>query len=195
MGEDKVASFGRLVAGEAGFVDRLVGRVTILEVTEPPAPPPGVLFLVLGHKLNILGGPGNERLGAAKDFVVFLRRDVIPMQRDNDCAVRERKLSFPIGLYRYIVAQLGAQIVEVAFFVGHGDQLPISVSWGNCDSVDRGGVFIGRSRRGRSRNDNTGHYSDCNQQESDPFHEVPPCKFLSTTFALRAFTYVCYEPE
>jgi hypothetical protein len=30
----------------------------------------------------------------------------------------------------YIVAQNGAQIVEVAFFVGHGDQPPVAVSRG-----------------------------------------------------------------
>ncbi len=36
------------------------------------------------------------------------------MQPGNDCAVRERKLPFPIGLHRYVVAQLCAQIVDVA---------------------------------------------------------------------------------
>ena len=30
------------------------------------------------------------------------------MQRGNDCTVRERELPFPKGLYRNIVAQLGA---------------------------------------------------------------------------------------
>ena len=35
------------------------------------------------------------------------------MQRGNDCAVRERELPFPKGRYRDIVAQLGAQLLEV----------------------------------------------------------------------------------
>src|SRR6266568_7475126 len=71
------------------------------------------------------------------------QRDVIPSKPGSDCAVRERKLAFPIGLDRYIVAQNGAKIVEVAFFVGHGDQPPVVVSGGNFDSEDRGGFFIG----------------------------------------------------
>jgi len=44
--------------------------------------------------------------------------------------VRVRKLPFPGGLDRYVVAQNGAQIVEFAFFVGHGDQPPVAVSGG-----------------------------------------------------------------
>jgi hypothetical protein len=38
MGEDKVAGFGRFVAGKAGFVQRLVARLAVLKVTESPAP-------------------------------------------------------------------------------------------------------------------------------------------------------------
>jgi hypothetical protein len=44
MGENKVARFGKLVAGEAGFVHRLVGRFAVLKVSEPPAARRGVLF-------------------------------------------------------------------------------------------------------------------------------------------------------
>jgi len=40
------------------------------------------------------------------------------------------ELPFAIGLDRNIVAQNGPQIIEVAFFVGHGDQLPVAVSGG-----------------------------------------------------------------
>jgi hypothetical protein len=29
-------------------------------------------------KLNVRGGPGHERLETAKDFVIFLRRNVTP---------------------------------------------------------------------------------------------------------------------
>jgi hypothetical protein len=43
MGEDKVASFDRLVAGEAGFVHRLVGRFAVfIELSEAPAARRGV---------------------------------------------------------------------------------------------------------------------------------------------------------
>src|SRR6266478_3700325 len=171
--ENEVASFGRLVAGEAGFVQCFVGRFAVLKVTESPAARRGVLFRVLDHNLRILGGPGNERLRAAKDFVVFLRWDVIPMQRHNDGAIRERKLSFPIGLHRYIVAQLGANIVEVAFFVGHGDQLPVAVSGGNFYSVDRGGLSIGLSRCGGHVGDHAGKHHNCNQPNNNPSHTAP----------------------
>jgi hypothetical protein len=46
-------------------------------------------------------------------------------------------------------APLGDQIVEVAFFVGHGDQPPVAVSWWHFDSKDRGGlVFCSTCREG-----------------------------------------------
>jgi hypothetical protein len=75
-------------------------------------------FESLAINLNIRGGPGDEGLGAAKDFVVFFRRDMIPSQPSDDRAVGKRKSSFPAGFYCYIVAQNGAQIIEVACFVG-----------------------------------------------------------------------------
>ena len=43
-GEDKVASFGLLVAGKAGFHERLVGRFAVVEVSESPAARRGVFF-------------------------------------------------------------------------------------------------------------------------------------------------------
>jgi hypothetical protein len=43
-GKDKVASFGRLVAGEAGFVHRLVSRFAVRKVSEPPAARRGIFF-------------------------------------------------------------------------------------------------------------------------------------------------------
>src|SRR5262249_5603252 len=53
--EHEVAICGRLVAGEAGFVQRLVARFAVLEVGESPAAGRCVLFRVLDHELNILG--------------------------------------------------------------------------------------------------------------------------------------------
>jgi hypothetical protein len=97
-GEDKVARFDLIVAGEAGFHERLVARFTILEVSETPTARCGVLFCVLDHKLNVRWGAGYERLGLAKDFVVFLRRHVTVMQSGNDRAVWERDLPFAVGL-------------------------------------------------------------------------------------------------
>jgi hypothetical protein len=45
MGKDEIASFGLLVAGEAGFHERLIARfaVAYVEVTESPSAPCGVL--------------------------------------------------------------------------------------------------------------------------------------------------------
>src|ERR1700731_2002102 len=106
---------------------------------EPPTARRGEFFGVLDHKLNIRGGSSHERLGTAKDFVVLLRRNMTPGESGNDCPVREWNLSFPIGLDSYVVAQNGAQIVEVAFFVSHGDQPPVAVSRGDIDREDRSG--------------------------------------------------------
>src|SRR5580693_2076891 len=179
-GEDKVASFDRLVAGEAGLEQRLVRGFAVSKLCETPAARRGVFSRVLHHELNVGGGPCHERLGTAKDFVVFLRRNVTPGQPGDDRAVRKRQLPFPVGLDRQIIAEKGSKIVEVAFFVGHGNQLPVAVSGGNFDSEDRGGFFISVSRCGGRRNDNAGHRRNCNQQESDQFHYdvlLPTCLF------------------
>ena len=42
MGEDKVASFDTFVAGQAGFVRRLVSRFAVVELSKPPAAHRGV---------------------------------------------------------------------------------------------------------------------------------------------------------
>ena len=42
MGEDEIAIFGGLVAGIAGFVHRLAGRLAVLEISEAPAAGRGV---------------------------------------------------------------------------------------------------------------------------------------------------------
>ena len=96
-------------AGAVGgyFGGRLAqaGRdVTFLVRAKRAAARLGVLFRVLDHKLNVRGGAGNERLGAAKNLVVFLRWDVTVVQSGNDCAVREGELSLAVGSDRYIVA-------------------------------------------------------------------------------------------
>src|SRR6185436_2511481 len=159
------------MAGEASFHQCPVNWFAVaVEVTEPPTSSRGVLLGVLDHKLNVRWRPGNERLGTAKDFVVFLRRDVTIVQSCNDCALRERKLPFPVGLDRYIITQNGSETVEVAFFVGHGDQPPVAVSGGNFGYEDRGGLLIGVSRCGRREGDTAGQGCNCNQRENDPFH-------------------------
>src|SRR3974390_259194 len=107
MSEEKVASCGWLVAGEAGFVLRLVGGFAVLnEWGERPAACRGVFLRVLDHDLKVpIGcGPGNEGLVAAKDFVVFLRRDITPSQPDDDSAVGERQRPCPIGFDGCVVA-------------------------------------------------------------------------------------------
>src|SRR5271165_4699711 len=78
MGEDKVASFDRLVAGKAGFKQRRVRSFAVFELSKPPAAGRGIFFRVFDHKLNVRGGSGHERLGTAKDFVVLFGRDITP---------------------------------------------------------------------------------------------------------------------
>jgi hypothetical protein len=118
------------VAGKAGFEQRRVGRFAVFELSKPPASGGGVFFRVLHHKLNVRGGSGHERLGAAKDFVVFLRRKVAPGEACDDCAFREGQFPLAVCLDRYIVAEKGAKIVEIAFFVRDRDQLPVAYPGG-----------------------------------------------------------------
>jgi hypothetical protein len=99
-GEDKVARFNLIVAGEAGLHERLFARFAVLEVSETPTARCGVFLCVLDHKLNVRRGAGYERLGLAKDLVVFLRRHVTVMQSGNDSPVWERDLPFSVGLDR-----------------------------------------------------------------------------------------------
>ena len=141
-GEDEVARLGLIVAGEAGFHERLVGRrFAVLEVSETPTASCGVPFCVFDHKLNVRWGAGHERLVLAKDFVVFLRRHVTVMQSGNDRAVWERDLPFAEGLDRQIVAQNGRKTVEVAFLVGDGDESACFGNFRTPISVIRGQRF------------------------------------------------------
>src|SRR5262249_52876395 len=69
----------------------------------------------------------------------------VPMQCGNDCAIRERELPFTKGLYRNVVAQLGAHLFQFACCSGQvvdGDQAPVTVSVRNCDAVDWGGTTL-----------------------------------------------------
>src|SRR5215204_1611844 len=173
--EDKVARVDDLMAGKAGVVHRLAGGFAIVKVSEPPAAGRGVFSCVLDHELNpVLGWPGHERLETAKGFATFLQRVVTPGEPGNDGAVRERKCPFPGGLDRYVVAQNGAQIVEVAFFVGDGDQPPVAVSGWDFDSEDRGGLSVGLSRCGSHVGDHAGQRHNCNRHEHNPSHTVSP---------------------
>src|SRR5215475_13170618 len=75
-GEDQIALFHFLVTREAGLHKCVVNWFAVtVEVTEPPTSSRGVLLGVLDHKLNVRRSPGNERLIASKDFVVFRRLD------------------------------------------------------------------------------------------------------------------------
>ena len=85
--------------------------------------------------------------------------------RGNDCAVRERKLPFPKGLDRYVVAELGAQLVGLACYQ-ECRRRSIS-SRGirrDFDSVDRGSLFIGLSRCGGHVGDTPGQRYNCANQ-------------------------------
>jgi hypothetical protein len=131
MGEDEVGSFGLFVAGEAGFHRCGGGGFAVYERGEPPTAGRGVFDGVFDHKLNIRGSAGDERLGLAKDLVIFRRGDVAIVQSGDNSAVGEWKLPLAIGLDRYIVAQYGTNAVQLACFVGDGDPPPVPVSGGD----------------------------------------------------------------
>src|SRR5687767_13050719 len=126
--EDEVPG-GGLVTGKAGLVHRLVGGFAVVEMGEPPAAGRGVFLRVLDHELDaVLGRARHERLVTAEDFVVFRRGDVIPREPGDDRAVRERALAFAKCFDRDVVAQDGADVVEVALLLRDGDQAPVAVS-------------------------------------------------------------------
>src|SRR5215467_10460415 len=62
VSEDVVTILRRHMAREAGFVQRLVPRFAVREVSESPAAGCGVLFRVFDHELDVHSGPSNERL-------------------------------------------------------------------------------------------------------------------------------------
>src|SRR4051812_17137572 len=120
------------MAGKAALQHCGTSWLAVVEMTVPPTARRRVLFRILDHKLNpVRGWTRHERLSPAKGFIIFLRRYVTPCQPGNDRALRKRKRPISISLDRYVIPQNGANIVELAFFVGHGDQLPVSVSRGN----------------------------------------------------------------
>jgi hypothetical protein len=142
----------------------------------------------------------------AKDLVVFLGCNVTIVQGGNDCAVRERELSFAISLDRDVVAQNGSKTVKVAFFMGHGDQAPVAVSGGNFGDEGRRGLLShGLSRCPRREGNNASQSCNCDQQGSESFHrdasgrprlcdpisqEVPvmPRRVLSAVVSARRFS-------
>jgi putative iron-dependent peroxidase len=108
--EDKVASFDRLVAGKAGFEQRRVRRFAVFELSKPPATGRDIFFRVFDHKLNVRGGSGHERLGTAKDFVVFLGRDITPGEA---CDVRAKRMDLCFELATQLMARLGNAVLPV----------------------------------------------------------------------------------
>ena len=97
--ENEVMIFGRQVAGEAGLHQLRVSGFAVGKVAETPTACGGVFLCVLDHELHVHARAGNERLDAGarkafgQDFVVVLRRDLVPVERGNDCA--SGKGSFP----------------------------------------------------------------------------------------------------
>jgi len=81
MREYQVTRLGLLVAREACLHERFVAWFAVgVKVTKPPTACAGVFCGIFDHELHVRLGSGNERLVAAKDFVVFFRGDVTVMQ-------------------------------------------------------------------------------------------------------------------
>src|SRR5215467_16312126 len=82
---------------------------------------------------------------------------------------------FPYGLYRNIVAQLGAHLFQVASCqVVDGDQLPVAVSLGDLDSVDRRDLFFGLPGCRDPIGAEAGESCSDDYPKSDRSHSVPP---------------------
>src|SRR5580704_8944336 len=104
------------------------------------------------------------------------------MQRGNDGAIRERQSAVAVGLDRKIVAQFGAQLLELASPTGQllarqsldGDQAPIVISVGDFNSIDRRSLSIGLSGCGLHVGGDTGDCSNGtgNGNQSYPSHNL-----------------------
>src|SRR5262245_21361844 len=104
------------------------------------------------------------------------------MQCGNDCAVRERELPLPKGLYRNIVAQLRTHLFQVASFqVVDGDQLPVAVPWKNFDAIDPGSLAVSPSGYGSHVDARACQRSNCYQSQGNSFHLV--------SLSMRPFTW------
>ena len=102
------------MAGKALLQHSRISRFAIVEMSISPATRRRILLRILDHKLNaILWWARNERLTPAKDFIVFLRRIITPRDSGNDRAVRKRKLAIAVSFDRNVVAQNGANVVEI----------------------------------------------------------------------------------
>jgi len=119
-GENKVASLNRLVAGITALHRRFVSRFAVLtEGRVSPTASRRILLRVLDHELQVesVGAPATK-IGHGQRSCCFpptRRGSRLFGQR---CTFRKWKLALPIRLDRYVVSQNGANVVEVACFVG-----------------------------------------------------------------------------
>src|SRR5579862_5229477 len=95
------------------------------------------------------------------------------MQRSDDGAVGERELPFTVSLHRHIVAQDGAQTIEVAGFMRRGNPLPVAISVRNLGNVVGGSFPVCVPWR-RSHNGNkSGYCCKGNKKKREAFHDDP----------------------
>jgi hypothetical protein len=100
------------------------------------------------------------------------------MQSSNDCAVRVRELAFTEGVERYIVAQHGAQTVEVACFMGRGDPLPVAVPVRDFGNEDGCGLPSACPGAGAIRATRPAIVATAVKKNARYFVEVPPSNML-----------------
>src|ERR1700689_198553 len=94
------------------------------------------------------------------------------MHSCNHRAVGERKLSLPVGLDRYIVAQDGTYTVEAACFMGRGDPSPVAVPVRDFGNEGRAPTRVSWCRS--NEGDKAGRCCNGNQKECEVFHKGPP---------------------
>src|SRR5580704_4032360 len=100
------------------------------------------------------------------------------MQRGNDRAIRERPSSIAEGLDRNIVAQFGAQLLEITSTTGQllagqlldRDQVPVTISLRELDPIDRRGLAARLARARSGDGDRAGEHANPDQRENNPSH-------------------------
>src|SRR4051794_34070382 len=150
------------VAGEAGAMLGLVGRLAVHKATKSPAAGRGIFFGILNHHLDGGGLTRNRRRRK------FGRLFPFPGALDQNCPVRERKLAALIGINRGPVADDGTQLVQGSRLFGRRDQLPLLVAFRDSDAEDRRGISLALRESDR---DQIWHAAQDNDEEEHGQHD------------------------
>lgn len=120
---------------------RLIDRFGVDKSAESPTARGSVFFRIVRYDLNCRRRAGDE---GCRELIGW---DVLPGQLGKNGPIRKGEGPLPVCFDRNGVPQDASKLVQRICFVRWGDQLPLAVSSGNCDTEDRRALLIGMSGR------------------------------------------------